>query len=281
MAIELKMPALSPTMEEGTLAKWLVKEGDEVSSGDILAEIETDKATMEFEAVDEGVIANILVQEGAENVAVGTVIATIVGEGEESGDAQVAAPAAPEPAATAPVPAAEASPEKPERVPVPSDPDIPAGTDMISTSVREALRDAIAEEMRKDELVFVMEVVDTAYDKKKLTEIAEVITKLPTDKKFLRKIERLIDQRHKMFFEKDQLDWAMGELLAYGSLLKEGYDVRMSGQDVERGTFSHRHAVVKVEDSEEEVLLLNNLKGDQGDFYIYNSLLSEYGVDSR
>ncbi|WP_109301597.1 2-oxoglutarate dehydrogenase E1 component [Aquimarina sp. AU474] len=129
--------------------------------------------------------------------------------------------------------------------------------------------------VQEDEM---MEVVDTAYDKKKLTEIAEVITKLPTDKKFLRKIERLIDQRHKMFFEKDQLDWAMGELLAYGSLLKEGYDVRMSGQDVERGTFSHRHAVVKVEDSEEEVLLLNNLKGDQGDFYIYNSLLSEYGV---
>ncbi len=124
----------------------------------------------------------------------------------------------------------------------------------------------------------MMEVVDTTYDKEKLTEIAEVITKLPTDKKFLRKIERLIDQRHKMFFENDQLDWAMGELLAYGSLLKEGYDVRMSGQDVERGTFSHRHAVVKVEDSEEEVLLLNNLKGEQGDFYIYNSLLSEYGV---
>ncbi len=124
----------------------------------------------------------------------------------------------------------------------------------------------------------MMEVVDTTYPKDKLTEIAEIITKLPADKKFLRKIERLIDQRRKMFFENDQLDWAMGELLAFGSLLKEGYDVRMSGQDVERGTFSHRHAVVKVEDSEEEVLLLNNLKGDQGDFYIYNSLLSEYGV---
>ncbi|MDH7445498.1 2-oxoglutarate dehydrogenase E1 component [Aquimarina sp. 2201CG14-23] len=129
--------------------------------------------------------------------------------------------------------------------------------------------------VQEDEM---MQVVDTTYSKESLTEIAEVITKLPTDKKFLRKIERLIDQRHKMFFEKDQLDWAMGELLAYGSLLKEGYDVRMSGQDVERGTFSHRHAVVKVEDSEEEVLLLNNLKGEQGDFYIYNSLLSEYGV---
>ncbi|MBW1296145.1 2-oxoglutarate dehydrogenase E1 component [Aquimarina litoralis] len=129
--------------------------------------------------------------------------------------------------------------------------------------------------VQEDEM---MEDVDTTYSKEGLTEIAEVITKLPSDKKFLRKIERLIDQRHKMFFEKDQLDWAMGELLAYGSLLKEGYDVRMSGQDVERGTFSHRHAVIKVEDSEEEVLLLNNLKGDQGDFYIYNSLLSEYGV---
>ncbi len=124
----------------------------------------------------------------------------------------------------------------------------------------------------------MMQVVDTAYPKDKLTEIAEMITKLPSDKKFLRKIERLIEQRHKMFFENDQLDWAMGELLAYGSLLKEGYDVRMSGQDVERGTFSHRHAVIKVEDSEEEVLLLNNLGKEQGDFYIYNSLLSEYGV---
>ncbi len=129
--------------------------------------------------------------------------------------------------------------------------------------------------VQEDEM---MEVVDTTYPKEELTEIAEVITKLPDNKKFLRKIERLIDQRRQMFFEKDQLDWAMGELLAYGSLLKEGYDVRMSGQDVERGTFSHRHAVIKVEDSEEEVLLLNNLKGEQGDFYIYNSLLSEYGV---
>ncbi|MEW7289004.1 2-oxoglutarate dehydrogenase E1 component [Aquimarina sp. 2304DJ70-9] len=131
------------------------------------------------------------------------------------------------------------------------------------------------ERVQEDEM---MEVVDTTYAKDKLTAIAEIITKLPSDKKFLRKIERLIEQRRKMFFENDQLDWAMGELLAYGSLLKEGYDVRMSGQDVERGTFSHRHAVIKVEDSEEEVLLLNNLKGDQGDFYIYNSLLSEYGV---
>ncbi|WP_062056740.1 2-oxoglutarate dehydrogenase E1 component [Aquimarina longa] len=131
------------------------------------------------------------------------------------------------------------------------------------------------ERVQEDEM---MDVVDTTYPKDKLTEIAEVITKLPADKNFLRKIEKIVNERHKGFFEKDQLDWAMGELLAYGSLLKEGYDVRMSGQDVERGTFSHRHAVIKVEDSEEEVVLLNNLKGDQGDFYIYNSLLSEYGV---
>ncbi len=132
------------------------------------------------------------------------------------------------------------------------------------------------ERVQEDEM---MDVVNTTYPKNKLTEIAKVITKLPEDKKFLRKIERLIDQRRKMFFENDQLDWAMGELLAYGSLLEEGYDVRMSGQDVERGTFSHRHAVIKVEDSEEEVLLLNHLNGkSQGDFYIYNSLLSEYGV---
>jgi len=124
----------------------------------------------------------------------------------------------------------------------------------------------------------MMKTIDTSYPKNKLTEIAEIITKLPTDKKFLRKIVKIIEDRNKRFFETDELDWAMGELLAYGSLLQEGYDVRMSGQDVERGTFSHRHGVIKVEESEEEVLLLNNLKDDQGDFYIYNSLLSEYGV---
>ena len=124
----------------------------------------------------------------------------------------------------------------------------------------------------------MMEEVDTTVAIETLTEIAEVITKLPKDKKFLRKISKLIDARHTMYFEDNQLDWAMGELLAYGSLLKEGHDVRMSGQDVERGTFSHRHAVVKVEESEEEIVLLNQLKGEQADFYIYNSLLSEYGV---
>ncbi|MDA9341817.1 2-oxoglutarate dehydrogenase E1 component [Flavobacteriaceae bacterium] len=120
--------------------------------------------------------------------------------------------------------------------------------------------------------------VDTSFSLDKLSEITEVISKLPADKKFLRKIERLIEARNKMYFETNALDWSMAETLAYGSLLKEGYNVRMSGQDVERGTFSHRHAVVKVEDSEEEIVLLNQLKGDQGDFFIYNSLLSEYGV---
>jgi 2-oxoglutarate dehydrogenase E1 component len=124
----------------------------------------------------------------------------------------------------------------------------------------------------------LVKTFDTSLDIKKLSEVAEVITKLPEDRKFLRKISRLIESRHKMYFEDNKLDWAMGELLAYGTLLKEGYDVRMSGQDVERGTFSHRHAVIKVEESEEEIVLLNDLKGDQGQFYIYNSLLSEYGV---
>ncbi|MCW5517261.1 2-oxoglutarate dehydrogenase E1 component [Muriicola sp. Z0-33] len=124
----------------------------------------------------------------------------------------------------------------------------------------------------------MMEAVETGYDIKKLTAIADTITQLPKDKKFLRKVERLVNDRRKMFFESDKLDWAMGELLAYGSLLEEGYGVRMSGQDVERGTFSHRHAVMKVEESEEEVLLLNHLSDKQGRFQIYNSLLSEYGV---
>ncbi|MFK7813523.1 MAG: 2-oxoglutarate dehydrogenase E1 component [Maribacter sp.] len=124
----------------------------------------------------------------------------------------------------------------------------------------------------------MMDKVDTKFNKKKLAAIAKVITELPKDKKFLRKVERLVNDRKKMFFETDKLDWAMGELLAYGTLLEEGYGVRISGQDVERGTFSHRHAVMKVEESEEEVLLLNHLSDTQGDFQIYNSLLSEYGV---
>ncbi|MCB5424543.1 pyruvate dehydrogenase complex E1 component subunit beta [Altererythrobacter sp. CC-YST694] len=151
MAIELKMPALSPTMEEGTLAKWLVKEGDEVRAGDILAEIETDKATMEFEAVDEGTIGSILVPEGTENVKVGTVIALIAGEGET-----VSASPAPAAAAQAPAEPSVAKAEKPVAAPRASDPEIPAGTNMISVTVREALRDAMAEEMRRDDRVFVM-----------------------------------------------------------------------------------------------------------------------------
>ena len=124
----------------------------------------------------------------------------------------------------------------------------------------------------------MIETIDTTFSEKKLDEIAEVITNLPQDKKFYRKAAKVIADRKKMYFESDKLDWAMGELLAYGSLLKEGFDVRLSGQDVERGTFSHRHAVVKVEDSEEEVMLLNHLDEKQGDFYVYNSFLSEYGV---
>ena len=157
MAIELKMPALSPTMEEGTLAKWLVKEGDTVKSGDILAEIETDKATMEFEAIDEGTIGQILVAEGTDNVKVGTVIATITGEGEEAAaPAPAPAPAAAtEPKAETPAPAAAPAPA-PAAAERASDPAIPEGTAMARLTVREALRDAMAEEMRKDDRVFVM-----------------------------------------------------------------------------------------------------------------------------
>ncbi|MBK9588958.1 MAG: pyruvate dehydrogenase complex E1 component subunit beta [Sphingomonadales bacterium] len=146
MAIELKMPALSPTMEEGTLAKWLVKTGDVVKSGDILAEIETDKATMEFEAVDEGTIAEILVPEGSEGVRVGTVIATITGEGDAAAPAAKApAPVpVPPPASPRPAPPASAAPEA------------PSGGLTAKMTVREALRDAMAEEMRADDRVFVM-----------------------------------------------------------------------------------------------------------------------------
>ena len=162
MAIELKMPALSPTMEEGTLAKWLVKEGDEVTAGDILAEIETDKATMEFEAVDEGTVGKILVPEGSEGVKVGTVIAVLAGEGEDA--SEVSAPAeAPTPAEASPAEgkevgrdASEAEITKPSPAPRASDPEVPAGTNVVSITVREALRDAMAEEMRRDERVFVM-----------------------------------------------------------------------------------------------------------------------------
>ncbi|HEX2763658.1 MAG TPA: biotin/lipoyl-containing protein, partial [Allosphingosinicella sp.] len=168
MAIELKMPALSPTMEEGTLAKWLVKEGDEVKSGDILAEIETDKATMEFEAVDEGTIAKILVAEGTDEVKVGTVIALMAREGEE---ASAAAPAqAKEEAKAVEHPSDQETEATSENRPQesgahelvaaaahnPEGPDLADGGETFRQTLREALRDAMAEEMRADERVFVM-----------------------------------------------------------------------------------------------------------------------------
>ena len=121
--------------------------------------------------------------------------------------------------------------------------------------------------------------VQTAVDEHLLNVVAKTISELPKDKKFLRKIERLVADRNKMYFETQKLDWAMGELLAYGTLLLEGFNVRLSGQDVERGTFSHRHAVIKAEASEEELILLNQINPEkQGKFHVYNSLLSEYGV---
>jgi len=156
MSIEILMPALSPTMEEGTLAKWNIKEGDTVESGDVIAEIETDKATMEVEAVEEGVVAKLLVAEGTENVKVNSPIAILAEDGEDAGSLE--APKAAAPADTAPV--ATTEPE-PVAVSAPvvatlADPDVPAGTSMVSTTVRDALRDAMAEEMRRDDTVFVM-----------------------------------------------------------------------------------------------------------------------------
>ncbi|MDR6850876.1 pyruvate dehydrogenase E1 component beta subunit [Sphingomonas sp. BE123] len=165
MAIELKMPALSPTMEEGTLAKWLVKEGDTIKSGDIIAEIETDKATMEFEAVDEGTLAQILVAEGTDGVKVGTVIATIAAEGEDASAPAPAAAPAPAPKAEEPAAGEDGGPKKADsgtkqlasdKAASVVDPEVPAGTEMVKTTVREALRDAMAEEMRADDRVFVM-----------------------------------------------------------------------------------------------------------------------------
>ena len=143
------------------------------------------------------------------------------------------------------------------------------------TIITPFMEDTWKDFVRVDEKV-MMQTVDTTTSKEKLADITKVISNLPEDKKFIRKIERLIQSRQTMF-DDDRLDWAMAEHLAYGTLLTEGYDVRITGQDVERGTFSHRHAVVKVEDSEEEIVLLNNLDNNQGHFYIYNSLLSEYG----
>ncbi len=156
MAIEIRMPALSPTMEEGKLARWLVKEGDEVKSGDIIAEIETDKATMEFEAVDEGTVGKILVPEGSEGVKVGTVIAMIEGEPEASAaQRETASPAPMAAPAAAPAPAVIA-PARPEPAPRAEEQAIPSGANMKTATVREALRDAMAEEMRRDSRVFIM-----------------------------------------------------------------------------------------------------------------------------
>ncbi|MFY2824807.1 pyruvate dehydrogenase complex E1 component subunit beta [Ruegeria sp. MALMAid1280] len=157
MATEILMPALSPTMEEGTLAKWLVKEGDTVSSGDIMAEIETDKATMEFEAVDEGILGKILIAEGTEGVKVNTPIAVLVEEGEDASALPAAAPAAAAETEAAPAaveaPAPAAAPAAPV---VDLSPDWPADAEMAQQTVREALRDAMAEEMRGDEDVYLM-----------------------------------------------------------------------------------------------------------------------------
>ncbi len=159
MPIEILMPALSPTMEEGKLSKWLKSEGDAVKSGDVLAEIETDKATMEVEAIDEGVIGKLLVEAGTEGVKVNAVIAILLQDGEALGAtlAPAAAASAPVEAAPAPAPAAQAPVyAAPVAAAAPSDPAIPAGAEMVHTTVREALRDAMAEEMRRDGDVFVM-----------------------------------------------------------------------------------------------------------------------------
>ncbi len=159
MAIDIKMPALSPTMEEGTLAKWLVKEGDSVASGDVLAEIETDKATMEVESIDEGVVGKILISEGTDNVKVGEVILQLLEDGEDSSalSAPVSAPgAAPVPAAAPVVETPQVSPSDATPANVPSDPDVPTNIKMMDITVRDALRDAMAEEMRRDPTVFVM-----------------------------------------------------------------------------------------------------------------------------
>jgi len=158
MATEILMPALSPTMEEGTLSKWMVKEGDTVKSGDIMAEIETDKATMEFEAVDEGIIGKILIAEGTEGVKVNTAIAVLLEDGESADD--IAAPvaaAAPSAAPSTAAPSTAAPEAKAPAAPVvDTSPDWPEGTPMKQQTVREALRDGMSEEMRRDDAVFLM-----------------------------------------------------------------------------------------------------------------------------
>ncbi|MBZ9898441.1 MULTISPECIES: pyruvate dehydrogenase complex E1 component subunit beta [unclassified Mesorhizobium] len=164
MPIEILMPALSPTMEEGNLSKWLKNEGDKVVAGDVIAEIETDKATMEVEAVDEGTLAKIVVPAGTEGVKVNAVIAVLAVDGEDvdkAGEGIGEEPAKTEAKAPTPAPAAAKSEAAAPvaaapKTEVAADPDIPAGTEMVSTTVREALRDAMAEEMRRDGDVFVM-----------------------------------------------------------------------------------------------------------------------------
>ena len=154
MAIEILMPALSPTMEEGTLAKLLVAEGDKVSSGDILAEIDTDKATMEFEVVDEGIIGKLLIAEGTANVAVNSAIAILLDEGESLSDA---APSAAPASGAAPQAASEPAPSASAPVAVKIvEQDLSAGTTFKSLTVREAIREAMSEEMRADETVYLM-----------------------------------------------------------------------------------------------------------------------------
>jgi hypothetical protein len=167
MPIQVLMPALSPTMEKGNLAKWLKKEGETIKSGDVIAEIETDKATMEVEATDEGTLGKILIPEGTADVAVNTPIATILADGESAADlAKATAPAKQEKAAESVPPAAEAksapAPKDESAAPAapvaaaPPDPEIPAGTEMVTQTIRDALRDAMAEEMRRDPDVFLM-----------------------------------------------------------------------------------------------------------------------------
>jgi pyruvate dehydrogenase E1 component beta subunit len=165
VSVDILMPALSPTMEEGTLAKWHVKAGDTVKAGDVIAEIETDKATMEVEAVDEGVVGAILVPAGTENVKVNTPIARL-GEGSALEPRTGSGAAAPAPRDEAYSPRREASVRQPEEAapaavskaaPKPlNDPEIPAGAKMVKITVRDALRDAMAEEMRRDDTVFLM-----------------------------------------------------------------------------------------------------------------------------
>ncbi len=161
MPTEILMPALSPTMTEGNLAKWVKQEGDTIKAGDVIAEIETDKATMEVEAVDEGVLGKILVPEGAEGVKVNTPIAMLLGDGEDEGDLANAAPSpavepAPRKAESPPPEKPAAAPSAAPAAPAPAEAEVPEGTEMVKMTVREALRDAMAEEMRRDPDVFLM-----------------------------------------------------------------------------------------------------------------------------